>query len=117
MSECVEWIGYTMPGGYGQSNGKLAHRTAWETAHGPIPDGIEVLHSCDNPPCHNPEHLFLGTQADNMADMDAKGRRGVKEQSGHGTANRYRKYGCRCAECVGFMREYWRARHHARLCS
>lgn len=53
---------------------QYAHRLAWEDAHGPIPAGMKVLHHCDNPPCSNVDHLFLGTQADNMADMKAKGR-------------------------------------------
>ena len=51
-----------------------AHRWAWEQANGPIPDGMMVLHRCDNPACWNIDHLFLGTQADNMADMRAKKR-------------------------------------------
>lgn len=54
-----------------------AHRRAWELAHGPIPVGMDVLHRCDNPPCENPEHLFLGTAKDNMADARAKGRLGA----------------------------------------
>lgn len=53
------------------------HRDEWEKAHGPIPAGMRVLHRCDVPACAELSHLFLGTQADNVADMDAKGRRGL----------------------------------------
>lgn len=49
-------------------------RLTWEEAHGPIPEGLDVLHKCDNPPCRTLEHLFLGTNADNVADREAKGR-------------------------------------------
>jgi len=51
-----------------------AHQIAWVSANGPIPDGLNVLHRCDNPPCCRPEHLFLGTQKDNVRDCMAKGR-------------------------------------------
>lgn len=76
---CWEFRGARMIKGYGsvsfRGKPKLAHRVAMEIATGEsIPDGINVLHHCDNPPCVNPGHLFLGTQADNVMDMTAKGR-------------------------------------------
>lgn len=55
---------------------RRAHRLAWELANGPVPAGQFVLHRCDNPPCARPDHLFLGTAADNTADMRSKGRGG-----------------------------------------
>ena len=54
-----------------------AHRASWIVFRGEIPEGMKVLHRCDIPPCFNPDHLFIGTQADNIADMDRKGRRKV----------------------------------------
>jgi hypothetical protein len=53
-----------------------AHRMAWELTHGPIPEGLQVLHRCDQPACCAPSHLFLGTNSDNRADSVAKDRHG-----------------------------------------
>lgn len=75
---CLEWTGSRIATGYGRvrHNGRLActHRLAYMFAHGEIPEGQYVLHRCDNPPCCNPDHLFLGDQFDNMRDMIRKGR-------------------------------------------
>ena len=77
--DCWEWQGGRFIKGYGQCGSKnprdrVAHRRAWKILVGPIPDGLEVLHKCDNPPCVRPSHLFLGTQKDNMQDCIKKNR-------------------------------------------
>lgn len=75
---CIVWTGVPMRGGYGRIrvNGKSmkAHRYSWELSNGPLPEGAWVLHRCDNPPCVNPDHLFLGSPSDNVADMVEKKR-------------------------------------------
>jgi hypothetical protein len=75
---CWEWTEGTIRNGYGRLRHGgtiwLAHRLAYTLKHGAIPAGMYVCHTCDNPSCCNPEHLFLGTQYDNMADMTDKGR-------------------------------------------
>jgi hypothetical protein len=75
---CWEWTAYKMRLGYGMFTFdkifQLAHRIAWKITNGPIPEGLDVLHRCDNPPCCNPDHLFLGTHKDNMQDCVSKGR-------------------------------------------
>lgn len=78
---CWEWTGKRIKGpqpqGHFYAGAKmlLASRVAWTIAKGPIPDGLWVLHRCDNPTCVRPDHLFLGTRSDNTLDMYGKGRR------------------------------------------
>ena len=84
MTQCVEWTGQRTSKGYGRlatltdENGKrkwwYAHRMAWTVLVGPIPDGAQVLHHCDNPPCVNTDHLYLGTVQDNVADRQRRNR-------------------------------------------
>lgn len=75
---CTEWAKSRNRAGYGQQwhagRAHLAHRVAWMTANGPVPDGLLVLHRCDNPPCVNLDHLYLGTQAQNCKDRSDRMR-------------------------------------------
>ena len=75
---CWEWAGSRYGNGYGMFSyrytSRCAHRVAWEIERGPIPEGLQVCHHCDNPPCVRIDHLFIGTQVDNMADAKQKGR-------------------------------------------
>lgn len=84
---CWEWAGKLRKDRYARVEiggvSKLVHRLAYEFAAGPIPDGMCVCHACDNPPCCNPAHLFLGTHLDNMRDMYSKGRRRSQKGAEH----------------------------------
>lgn len=77
-NECWYWKANTYADGYGQISVKgkprQAHRVAYELCVGPIPEGLCVLHYCDNPSCVNPQHLYVGTHSDNMQDRAKRGR-------------------------------------------
>jgi len=86
--DCWEWTAYVDKAGYGNfkrnNRNGYVHRVSWELTNGEIPKGLCVLHHCDNRKCVNPDHLFLGTQYDNMQDMIEKGRKRPTYGSGHG---------------------------------
>lgn len=75
---CWPWLGATQGVGYGQmcvaGKHQLVHRMAWLAFKGPIPEGLDVLHTCDNPICRYPGHLWVGTAKDNAMDKIRKGR-------------------------------------------
>lgn len=103
--DCWLWTAGTDKDGYGKFwiNGETvrAHRVSWEFCYGPIPEGMDVLHHCDNPPCIRPEHLYLGSDTENMADRDKRGRTATGDRCGarthpeslaRGDANGMRKH-------------------------
>lgn len=104
MSDCIEFQGCRLPSGYGKrtysGKSELAHRVAYCEASGcslASIAGVVVRHTCDNPPCCNPEHLILGTKADNSADMVARSRGVWHTGEQHGRARL-------TAENVAFIR-------------
>mgnify|MGYP001611995870 CR=1 FL=1 len=128
---CWEWTGSKVPNGYGHMNCKrpdgtrhheYAHRLAWTIWRGVIPQTIHVLHTCDNPGCVNPDHLFLGSPHDNTRDAVNKGRfkpRIVVDRtpvSGivHGRPSSYINYSCRCQGCLDAFIA-WNAPYMAKL--
>lgn len=87
---CWLWVANKVRG-YGrvwcsERNMLLSHRVSWELHNGTIPEGMEVCHSCDNPPCCNPDHLFLGTHKSNMLDMVSKKRQDTARGEKNGQA-------------------------------
>lgn len=94
MSGCWLWLSTLTSDGYGRiiddrkrsRRQILAHRISWELHRGLIPELANVLHTCDNPGCVNPEHLFLGSHSDNMRDSVKKGRKNNLKGEKHGNA-------------------------------
>lgn len=113
---CWDWTSTKDVHGYGRLMIKakpvLAHRISWEVNCGPIPEGLHVLHRCDNPSCSNPEHLFLGTHQENVDDKMRKGRHrfGVHHGEAHGraklTADDVRQIRSRDDTTAALAREY-----------
>lgn len=106
ITDCWEWTGAMASSGYGKigcggHSGRTlsAHRAAWEIAHGEIPDRLQVLHSCDNKKCVNPQHLFLGTQSDNILDCIRKGR-AVRKLTNEDVLQIRRSYLPRMSQCL-----------------
>lgn len=106
---CWPWIGSRNGQGYGHFKrpgpGASAHRCAYELQIGPIPEGHDVLHKCDNPPCQRGSHLFTGTHSDNMQDMLAKGR-----------GNHPRKEHCPQGHPYDAINSYIRKKKGSRVC-
>lgn len=129
MAECIEWTKYRLPFGYGQTThrGKvrLAHRVAYIEAHGLELDdisGMVVMHRCDNPGCVNPDHLELGTRADNNRDMAAKGRGNHQKKTHCPRGHEYSEentytYGTnrQCRKCRVIKNRAYRARKKENL--
>lgn len=100
---CVEHSGSKNTRGYGLIGQRLAHRVVWESEHGPIPEGLCVLHHCDNPPCIRLSHLFLGTKGDNNRDRTEKRRHHNQQKT------------C-CPKCGGPFSFYKNGKRYCRPC-
>jgi hypothetical protein len=102
---CWLWRGGPVGDSYGMSwdgsKNRKAHRLSWEIANGPIPDGLSVCHHCDNPRCVRPDHLFLGTNGDNVRDRD------LKKRGAYASGN-----GARCSENMEKGAKLCRERTH-----
>lgn len=105
---CWEWIGTRTDNGHKGFYGVIginkkqlyAHRVMWQLANGKTPKNLEVCHKCDNPPCVNPDHLFLATHKDNLLDAKSKGRMASGKNHGVHTHPPLRIKGRFCARTV-----------------
>lgn len=128
-SGCWIWTGGLKTGGYGEmwigsrldeSRRKIAvHRATFELFKGEIPNGYLVCHSCDNPSCVNPDHLFVGTQLDNMLDCKSKGRTKKATATHCGKGHPYNKENtihtkigraCRACHRASSLRQYYKTK-------
>ena len=110
---CLLWEGRRRPDGYGMDGQYRAHRLVFERMYGPIPPKILVCHSCDMPPCVNPEHLFLGTNKDNSDDKIRKGRLPV-----YAGWRKPPRLHCNCGHKYtrSYLSRDGRLRQHCRIC-
>jgi len=129
MSGCIEWMRALNKRGYGvfsiaPNANALTHRVAWVLAYGPIPNDLCVLHRCDNPRCHNVDHLFLGTRQENLADMRRKDRqrdysgcigiRGEANANAKLSASQVLEIRAACATQDALSKQYGVSREHIR---
>ena len=122
---CQEWPKSRNKSGHGREWDPVekrldyAHRLAWRRAHGGILAGLEICHKCDNPPCVNVDHLFLGTHLDNQRDMAKKGRSRKQElcSKGHPMVPNSRGHYCRiCHNGIANRARDERRRNHGERC-
>lgn len=119
LGKCWKWLCCTTDKGYGITNvdrhNIIASRASWIIHHGSIPDGMFVLHKCDNPPCTNPDHLFLGTRGDNFRDALQKGRLIQKAPSEVCSKGHSKPSGKRCPICCQEYGIKWYQKNRERV--